>query len=344
MGIEHRLVSERWKTQLPDPDTSDGRAVIHHLHSNRLGLKDVRGRMRTENSTAPLSSELTIKLSKLEFYLAQLADKAGRSMVTLAPVSPRGLVAALTKTDPLKIAHATGRPFDVVSDPTIDLTYVAYLDRQVNGELEPISLGTIQRCLRLQRYENPNYTQHFSMFGTLDATIGYDRSKNFSIDVISCLVSFYSHALRNIGIDQPLEVAISHIGIAEKYRQMYGNPSQRPEVLTSSASMFDQFDFDEACSHLDSLDVGRELAQIQRLGTVLAETALADDISVSVQLLRPSGSGHYNGLVFYILMPDGNDVADGGSVNWLSELTANRKEFTVVSGLGTQLLATQYMK
>ena len=53
---------------------------------------------------------------------------------------------------------------------------------------------------------------------------------------------------------------------------------------------------------------------------------------------RVLGLGHYNGPVF-MMHVDGVTIVDGGSVDWVSQLTSNTKERSVVSGLGLEICA-----
>jgi len=334
MGIEHRTKDyvPDWK----DPNTSDMRAAIHGIMSTPPPLSRVK-RWIKDTSVQPLGPELSEKILRVEAVLTNLAGEFGRSIIVMSPVSPKGLVSSLTKTDPKKISHGTGRPVDIVSDPTIDLVTEAYRWR-ARGEKQPISLGTNQRCFRLQRYANEHYKPHFSMFATLDSTSGYKRGRNFSVDAITSLAVFYSRVLRELGIEETLEFSIGHIGVTSKCQEL----AKRLDVTTlelSERKLLDQVNFDKLKKNLSPLGIVRELRQMEKLATSLSEACLAGDVNVSLQLSRPSGVGHYNSLAFYIIMPDGKDVVDGGTVDWLSQLTSNRKEYTVVSGMGTQLLA-----
>ena len=340
MGIERRI--EKASADQINPDTTDGRACLHNLVSTVPDLRKVRHWI-DDSAVEPLNPELTKKLSRVEMRLADLARAGGRNIITLPPVSPRGLVSSLTKTDPRKISHGSGRPVDVVPDPALDLAAEAYRQRK-RGNQKIISLGCNQRCLRLQRYRNSDYKPHFSMFTTLDSTNSYIPGRNFSIDIITSLAVFYSHALRDLGVREPLEISIGHVGIMIKYRELVESVTVTMDLgLSTERRGLNKIDFSELHKNLAQLGVKKELRQLERLAVLLNKADLADDVIISLQLLRPSGAGHYNGLAFYILMPDGNDIVDGGSVGWLARLTSNHREYTVVSGIGTQLLADKYL-
>ncbi len=79
--------------------------------------------------------------------------------------------------------------------------------------------------------------------------------------------------------------------------------------------------------------------QRQRLGDQLAELLDAQH--------EPSEHPYYSGGLRYriwVTAPDGEEIplADGGTFDWLSQLTSNRRAVFIGSGLGTQLIALRF--
>jgi hypothetical protein len=91
--------------------------------------------------------------------------------------------------------------------------------------------------------------------------------------------------------------------------------------------------------------IGRRRVEIlatperQRLGERLAGLLGAD--------LQPLAHGYYSGGLRYrlwVTAPDGTELplGDGGTFDWLGQLTANRRAVFVGSGLGSQLIALRF--
>jgi hypothetical protein len=77
----------------------------------------------------------------------------------------------------------------------------------------------------------------------------------------------------------------------------------------------------------------------QRLGDQLADVLDADH--------KPLEHPYYSGGLRYriwVTAPDGAEIplADGGTFDWLSQLTSNRRAVFIGSGLGTQLIALRF--
>jgi len=70
------------------------------------------------------------------------------------------------------------------------------------------------------------------------------------------------------------------------------------------------------------------------------------DADCRVDLERSSGRGYYSGFCFhvYATSPEGRqlELADGGAVNWVHRLLSDAKEHTVISGIGSERVCTEF--
>lgn len=341
MGIEERIKNIDLNS---GEINTDYRAAIHQRYSNTpVNINNVR-RLLTESFAFSTDAQTTRTLHAIHSWMF---DNFSREIITLSPLGVYGLDQVLTSTSSLKIAHVTGKPADVVADPTVQLTGEVYRRRKVRDENELI-LGTFHQCTRLQHYANPLFKPVFEMFGTVDSTL--KSSKGFGIKGIARLVSDYGRLIRFF-IDDPLiEVVLGNVGIAGKVLEPYTkedelNLQKRTDILA------------EAVPETLRGSIGSDAVYSQEADVFFRKYGLlweADNLKALVEAVRPvtqddrllvhlnriQGLGHYKGLVFMIHV-DGVNLADGGEVDWVDKLTANAKERTVVSGFGNTLLASK---
>lgn len=350
MSIERRIE----KFDLSQfPNNSDSRAAIHFLLSNFAG--DINFNSLNEavfgEDTKPLDKEVTRKIHSLRNLVLDTLSSE-REVITLSPVGPFGVDSLLTETNTLKVSHASGRNVDVVADPTIQLAVEAYRRRKKGDRLE-LLLGTFHRCFRLQRYTGENrdaYTSHFEMFGTLDSKKSSEGGKNFSIDKIADLIQFYVDVLGNFVDPSQIEISLGNIQIAgmllaqtgfarskkdrqellDKFMDEKGLPTGRQEITV--------VDFNSIRDALKGSGLENAIRKLEVL-SMLIKSRFPMIANKTVEFNRLNGLGNYADLVFTIYVPRVNDIVDGGTVNWVSSLTSNRREATVVSGMGTELFA-----
>jgi len=313
---------------------TDYRAAIHKKFSEKEPNPDAIRQLMNEDFVLPLDARLTKKLAAIHEDLYSVFP--ARELITLSPIGVSGLDQYLTRTSPFKIAHTTGKPADVVADPTIQLAAEVYRRRQTKDNQE-LSLGTSHMCTRLQKYADRMLKPTFEMFGTLDSAV--TPTDEFEMEKITDLIRGYRDLFKLLSTEGNVSVVISNLKIAMKLigeEDSAATPEAKqisiqgklPPALRGIIPL-------KSIEDPETVGSTRDIALMMDLSKKID---VGDGSNVGLQFDRVDGLGHYSGLCFSINIGDVN-VADGGAVDWVSKLTSNRKERTVVSGLGTQLLA-----
>ncbi len=315
------------------------RAALHQKLSSAPTDLGLVKQLLNQDFTQPLSPELTDTIRTLENILIDI-ERDSRQIIYLSPLGAFGLNAALTKTSPLKIAHITGRPGDVVADPTVELSAEVFRQR-MKGSHEPCALGTIHRAVRLQRYKDPKFTTSFEMFSTIDSALSSPRF--FEEETIAEHLGKYYGFFRGVFPNAIITVTLGNIRVSERVipqearsgghsyeelSQMFPEQLRRPLTVNELVN-------EQSAGLFSSLDIQKEIQSLSHLYQRLPQTIQA---VTEFDLGRVLGLGHYNGPVF-MMHVDGVTIVDGGSVDWVSQLTSNTKERSVVSGLGLEICA-----
>lgn len=341
MAIERRIGS----VNLPEGRVdSSYRAAIHKKFSDLTPelsfIRDIIDQDFTQ-VIDPVVSRLTER-----FRDDLLGRDPNRIYVELSPLGPFGIDSFLTKTSALKVAHVTGRPADVVADPTIQLATEAYRQRKKGNKAE-ISLGTSHRCIRLQRYENPQFSTSFEMFATLDTT--ENSTRFYEEEETIRLIKFYHTFIKDNMPGANIKINIGNIRIAEGFTRegeavnieekaglfLKKLPSLLKEPI--KPKMAETEDFKKA---VENANITRELKAMWNI-----YNGLSPEIKNGCfyEFSRILGLGHYNGPVFMIVADDIVFV-DGGSVDWVAKLMINNRQRSVVSGFGIELFAKNLVK
>lgn len=323
---------------------TDYRAALHQkLSGVSVNFGSVRS-LFNDDLVLPLSASVTRKLYEIQSWVFNNSNN--RELISLSPLGIFGIDQILTKTSPLKIAHIAGQPVDVVADPTIQLVAETYRRRRSKDQGN-ISLGAFHKCTRLQRYTDSTYKSIFEMFGTVDSR-SRDPSNEFEIDTICRLIDSYTALIEDIYPGHVIDVIFGNLGVAKKVllrdgqQELSSNFTEKIDLVAERLptdlrgvlpiELLIQTDFIADC---DKMLIKSEVAKIGRVANKLANV---ERRNLNFSLDRIQGLGHYNGLVF-MLFANGVDLVDGGTVDWVQSLSSNTKERTVVSGMGTQLLA-----
>jgi hypothetical protein len=232
---------------------------------------------------------------------AFLAAAEGFEAVELAPVSPVGLNTALGGIDQNN-ALATVRGTEVLADPTAAHALVAAQRRRAGAG--QVRLCSSERLLRLQPFEGELWRQHFRI-GALTSAGAAEPDHGFEL-----------RALR-----EHLEVHLRFLAALDPDGSRLG----RRTVLVA--------DTDAGAGRVERLEQA-VLAPLRQAFRDI-EAAFTDE--------REHAMGYYRGLALEIrLAPPGRDavsIADGGGVDWLARLLANRRERAFTSGIGIETLA-----
>jgi hypothetical protein len=136
----------------------------------------------------------------------------GFCAVELSPVSPLGSVSLLAPISQDWVL-TTIRNIEVVSDPTIALTFQCALRRQKLTKSNPsnntpVHLACSHRVVRAQRYRKPSAKQHFRLFSLCSAGRNTEELR-FSINAACTHIRFYLASLKDfLGTDRVVRVNI----------------------------------------------------------------------------------------------------------------------------------------
>jgi hypothetical protein len=232
---------------------------------------------------------------------AFLDAATGFEAVELAPVSPVGLNTALGGIDQNN-ALATVRGTEVLADPTAAHALVAAQRRRAGaGE---VRLCSSERLLRLQPFDGDLWRQHFRI-GALTTAGPAEPDHGFELRALR------EHAELHLRFLAKLDPGGDRLG--------------RRTVLVA--------------------DTDPEAGRVARLEAAVLEPLRSEfpDADVAFTAERAHAMGYYDRLALEIrLAPEEREpvsIADGGSVDWLSRLLANRRERAFTSGIGIETLA-----
>ena len=227
--------------------------------------------------------------------------------LSLAPVSPLGLNAVLGDIDQ-NLTLGALRGLEVLADPTTQLALECAVRRE-RGARE-VRLCAAARMLRLQPFDNPAFTPHFSIFGL--TTAGVDRG---------------AHAFEREALEEQLRVHLDFLArlAADGYRLS----DVRVEVADTEPGQAGQ----------------RRLGDVEAL---LFPSLRRDFASVTFALdgARTHAMSYYRGLCLHVSARDAEGetqlIGDGGFTDWTQRLRSNAKERLLVSGFGTELLPRRF--
>jgi len=232
------------------------------------------------------------------------------SAVELAPVCPLGTSAAIATVDQNKVV-TTIRNTEVVADATnvLALECAARRRRLLRGDprsQERVRLCASHRLLRAQGYQSPSARAHFRLLGLCAA--GRDEG-SFQFETTSLIeqIAFYVRLLREaaqLGYSAGrLRVAITDL-----------EQGRREHVLTAHV--------------------------------LTPLTAAYPDVLCKLYPDRETGRGYYAGACFHVYATNaaGTEfpLIDGGFTTWTQRMLSNSKERLLISGLGTELLCSQF--
>ena len=282
----------------------------------------------------------------------------------LAPITPIGLNALLSQVSQ-DVSLSSIRASEVVSDPTTPLAlHCAYERKKMMSDKDrlhdSVCLATMHRVLRLQSFDSSKgYMQHFRLLGLCSGgrdTVHATFFVKHIIEHISVWLDFVNHLNEHGYVFHNVTVKLSDIRVAE---MLIAHLSLNREVLNRH-SLDEEYDFFES----NNISFPKEALSIDEIPEesigVHGLTKLKDSLRTSEERIikplrdrypnvrfsfdfaRKAGLGYYEHLCYHIFAEnkDGRDVqlADGGSVDWLSKLLSSKKERMVTSGFGCELI------
>ncbi len=281
----------------------------------------------------------------------------------LAPIAPLGLNALLSQVSQ-DVSLSSIRVSEVVGDPTTPLAlHCAYERKRMlpdEGKLcESVRLATMHRVLRLQPFDrSKGYMQHFRLLGLCSGGRDVGHATFFVehiIEHISVWLAFIDRLGRNGYVFRNIAVKVSDIRVAEALIEKLNLDRE----TINRHSLDEAWDFFESCN----IVLPKEVTAVEEIPEGAIKTYGLDSLISSLKLVekrildplriryphvrfgfdfaRKAGLGYYEHLCYHIFAEtrDGRCVqlADGGSVDWLSKLLSSKKERMVTSGFGCEL-------
>jgi hypothetical protein len=232
------------------------------------------------------------------------AAAAAFAPVTLSPVAPLGLNVVLGDIDQNSTLAAL-RNAEVLADPTTVLALATALERPGDAVVRKCATA---RMLRMQPFDNSAFSPHFALFAL---TSGGRARPHHNFDFAELVTHVTAH-LR----------LLQHLA-ADGYRV----DDVRVEVADTEG------------------DAAGRLAGIEH-GVFGALRLEFPRVTFAIDRARTHAIKYYRGLCLHVTARDPSgevqQLADGGSTDWLARLTANRKLRFFASGVGSELLLRRF--
>jgi hypothetical protein len=272
--------------------------AVYRRRAGALAPRDLVNQYRRNRFVQPAQASPT---ALLEFdALAYSLLPPDFEPVELSPLAPLGACSALGTVSQNNVV-STIRNTEVCSDSTNVLALECARRRRHDRASGQVKLCASHRLLRAQRFEGPASFPHFRLFAL--CTAGRDEgSFRFETGALAEQINFYVRLLneaRTLGY-QVEDVRVSVTALDER----------RIETLQTGV--------------LDAL------------------AARYPGVTVRFDQQRQSGRGYYVEACFCIHARDraGTDymLVDGGLTTWTQQLSSNRKERLLSSGIGSERL------
>lgn len=228
------------------------------------------------------------------------ARSAGFEPLELSPVAPLGSCSVVATASQHKIISAL-RGTEVVADATNVLALESAVRRREQGfPKEALRFSAVHRHVRAQEVPRvPGFSAHFSILGLTSA--GRDTGNfGFERENLRQHIQFYRSFL-----EEKLSLRPVHVK------------------------------FLPTATHSDKGE-----RTLQAVRAFLAETQ--PDLPVEIAAAGNREQPYYEGVQFKIVVTLPNvgevEIADGGFTNWTQQLTGNRKERLLISGIGLEFL------
>ena len=298
-----------------------------------------------------------------QIFLSCLPEKY--EAIELSPINPFGGNSAFTNLSQKNIL-TTIKSSEVCSDATTSLTLESCKRRKEkiknpNTILENVNLATIKKVLRMQQFEKEKgYLQHFGQFAAITAgrkqrEFEYEKikehiklwvdlfielkKKDFSLGEINvglCHIDIIEHFIRNGFVDRKIANENSFNDF-ELFKEL---------GIEIPPKIVDYQEFTDRQKQIYSLQYIKEI--IENLSKMIEELKQEyPDINFYIEMDRKGGLGYYVGSCFHIYSKE-NDyyvpLCDGGIPDWNQRLLKDKKETSVVSGIGSELVLNLYKK
>lgn len=297
-----------------------------------------------------------------ELFLKSLPDKYIAK--DTSPINPLGTNSIITKVSQ-DVSLTTIRGSEVNSDPTTALTLeAAYMRKEKaknkNTFFDTVNLATIHRVLRLQNFDkSKGYMQHFNLFGLVSSGRTQGEKSEFQINIILEHIKIWLNFIKKLNENKfsfnDISVHISHVALIES---LISNDFLERKVINFN-SLNDNYNlFKEnkimipyMIKNINELDkkiiyeykLENIIPLFNKISEIIEELSNKyKDVNFCIDFNRKAGLGYYDGYCYHIFAKnvhsDTIQLADGGTVNWNTKLLSDKKELSVTSGFGAELI------
>lgn len=316
------------------------RTLMLHVYRQRAdrplaALRSQQKRMPALDA-GPLDARINHQLEALVWQ----AFDPGYPGVSLAPVGPFGSAHVLAGT-PQDNLTSGGRALEVIGDPTVQLALLAAEHREQQAH---VRLASVSRALRMQPLASPSHTQHFQIACMVTSARALPDER-FEAEALQ---EQLTALLRLIGLAReryrigPVQVALTDMRLLRGLAADAGIDLSRPR-----ATLQQELDAAGLPRFVQQLELATHAGLVERLAR-LAERlrgplqAALPGVELGFDLGRARQITYFEGFAFHVWvgLEDGMRVpiADGGLVDWVARLRSDRRERTLTSGIGIELL------
>ena len=251
---------------------------------------------------------------------------------------------------------------EVCGDPTTALTLEACKRRKEltmkNKINEEVNLATVQKVLRMQKFDtSKGYMQHFDLFGLVSSG-RKQKNRRFDVDKIYEHIEIWLKLCdklkkKNFNLGK-IEVGITDIDFVEHL--VRNNYIERKVINENSFNEFDLFkeekidipkkikgfgDLSNDQCQKYKLDFLKKKIDEMENNFIKKLSKKYKDVNFYIEMDRKGGLGYYNGLCFHIYSNNGGKIVplcDGGVTDWNEKLLSDKKEISITSGFGAELV------
>ncbi|HEU4730341.1 MAG TPA: hypothetical protein VFT22_20730 [Kofleriaceae bacterium] len=291
---------------------SELQSVLLELMQRRAGARspaDVLAQYRRDGLCRPSPIDLRASVA-LDGHLLEAAG--GFEAIELSPVAPLAACSSVGPTSQHRVLSAL-RATEIVADPTNVLALECAL--RMRAAAAPVHLVTTQRVIRAQPVPSlPGYSRHFRIF--VLASGGIEAR---------------DHAFTAGTLERHVRTMLGALDRLERHGYAFG--ARRVDLLATPerAGLADRIA--EALAGATS-------------GSRGAASQAAASQAANVERKRLEHPYYSGGLRYqiWVTAPEGGQIPliDGGTFDWLSRLTSNRRAVYVATGTGAQLIALRF--
>lgn len=308
---------------------------------------------------APMFLASTADVRRLRAFDDLAFDAAAAfQAVELAPVVPLGATAC-AGVDPNNVLGAV-RFAEAAADPGVGLALHAAQSRRPTPDGAQ-RWCTSQRVLRLQPTSVPGFTPHFRLFALLTATRSRSRGADLACEHEALLEQLvvWGHLVESLASARfrvaELRVVLSDTVLVRACLNAHGVDAQRltraarahvpgsTEAALQHAGIELPRAVDDLVGAVEALGLAEPLRiraarLVEAVGTPLQRAR--PEIRVVYDLGRLQGLGYYEGPFVQLVLrrDDGLEIpiGDGGALPWIGAMLSDRRERTIVTGMGTE--------